>query len=113
MQLARTSDNCASNCSVASMQCSKYFKLVNGRALLDASDNDLECFLIGHVFSGVVGYVYYIRNESVLHACAKRMIMSLFGFRNPMTGVTLIIDLVCVIHEDTFIDEVLNRLIHH
>ena len=44
---------------------------------------------------------------------AKRMIMSLFGFRNPMTGVTLIIYLVRVIYKEPFIDKMLDALIHH
>ena len=41
------------------------------------------------------------------------MIMSLFGFRNPMTGMTLIIYRIGVIYEEPFIDKMLDALIHH
>ena len=91
----------------------KYLKLVPSRASLHALEDDIDCFLIGHVFSGVVGQGYYIKNESVLHACAKRMIMSLFGFWNPMAGMTLIIYRIGVIYKKPFIDKMLDALIHH
>ena len=41
------------------------------------------------------------------------MIMSLFGFWNPMTGMTLIIYLIGIIHEKPLFDQVLDALIHH
>ena len=44
---------------------------------------------------------------------AKRMIMSLFGFWNPMTGVALIIYRICIIYKEPFIDKMLDALIHH
>ena len=37
----------------------------------------------------------------------------LFGFGNPMASMTLIIDLVRVIHEVPFFDKPLDALIHH
>ena len=37
----------------------------------------------------------------------------LFGFGNPMTSMTLIIDLVRVIHKEPFFDKMLDALIHH
>ena len=67
MQLARTSDDCALDGTVAAMQGPKYFKLIDGRALLDASDNDIECLLICHDFSGVGVHSYYNIKRSVLH----------------------------------------------
>jgi len=67
MQLARTSDDCALDRTVAAMQGPKYFKLVNGRALLDASDNDIECLLICHDYLRGGVHSYYNIKRSVLH----------------------------------------------
>ena len=41
------------------------------------------------------------------------IMIRLFGFGNPMASMTLIIDLVCVIHEEPFFDQMLDALVHH
>ena len=44
---------------------------------------------------------------------ADVMIMSLFSFRNPMTGVALVVHFMRIIGEVAALEEMLDALVHH
>lgn len=100
----------------AAVMFGKYLKLVPGGALLHALDDDIDCFLICHVVSLIgIGCRFDLHGRQTMPVLLSSRVcrINLFRFRNPMSGMALIIDLIRVIYKKPFIDKMLDALIHH
>ena len=74
----------------------------------------MRMIVIIDMFSPGVGVlVLYTKCSGLTRRVITRRPGSLFRFRNPVTGVTLIIYLIRVIYEMPELHEMLDALVHH